>query len=91
MTKQIFAPLKDDKFAPATQLIEVATVKPSGYLQGRVITAPNQLPFIVEALNSYYAENGRPAPVIFTRAVGTEEWSTDAEVIIPETLPDDFS
>lgn len=88
----LFTPKADDKLAPAISLVEVATVKPSGYLQGRGIVLPEQKDTLVAMIRNYYEQQDRPEPVIVTRASGTAEWTVlDApQVNIPDTLPDDF-
>lgn len=88
----IFTPKSDDKFATATELVEVATVKPSGYMILRAVVHPAALPATIEAVNLYYENRDRPQPVIYTRQVGTVEWHVhgDPTVEIPDALPDDF-
>jgi len=91
MTAAIFTPKADDKFATATQLVEVATIKPSGYVHVRAVAAPEILPQLVDSIKAYYEGKGRPEPVIYTRAIGTTDWVTDApEVTIPDALPEGF-
>ena len=89
----IFTPKADDKLAAELDLIEVATVKPSGYLMHRGIMPIAALPAVTTAINEYFAGKGRPEPVIYMRAVGTIDWTAQgvSEVIIPDELPENFS
>lgn len=87
-----FIPKEDDTFATATQLVEIATVKPSGYLMVRAVAPAEALPAVTAAVEQYYAEQGRTAPIIYTRAIGTSEWTAavDDTIVIPDELPEDF-
>jgi hypothetical protein len=94
MTTTIFTPIAEDKYAAAATVgVEVATIKPSGYLYLRAIVHPDNVSYVVAGLNDYYSQQNRPAPVILTREVGTTDWLVlDAPtVVIPDALPEDFS
>lgn len=93
MSNLTFTPLADDKFAEALPaFVEVATVKPSGYLNYRGVVPVAALPEVTAALNTYFESQGRPAPVIYTRVPQTVEWNAldVPEVVIPDELPEDF-
>jgi hypothetical protein len=87
-----FAPLADEKLAAATALVEVATVKPSGYLQMRGIVPTEHVAGLSDAVREYFKLEGRAEPVIYTRAVGTVEWAAEVDdSTVPDELPDDFA
>lgn len=89
----IFEPLADDNHAAPLSLIEVATIKPSGYLYPRGIVSTDKVDEFAEAINAYFAEKGRNEPIVYVRAVGTQVWvaQTTLELNIPNVLPDDFA
>jgi hypothetical protein len=87
-----FQPKADEKLAAATALLEVATVKPSGYLIPRAIVPEEALPQVMEGIRGYFESKGRPEPVIYFRKVGEVDWRAEvAESTIPDELPADFS
>lgn len=90
---EIFEPLTDDKFAVPAPLIEVATVKPSGYLQPRAVVPESFIPDVVASINTYYTAQDRELPAVYFRYVGSIGWlKLDSITLdVPDELPADFS
>lgn len=88
----IFTPIEGDTFAAPRTLIEVATVKPSGYLNHRGIVPAEYVDTLADSIKAYYAQQGRQEPVVYVRAVGATVWTARevTELHIPDTLPDEF-
>jgi len=86
---ETFAPLADDNFAVESPvLVQVATVKPSGYLYPRAIVAVEQVADVIAGLNTYYVEQGRDIPTVYYRPFGTAAWLKIDSITsdIPDTL-----
>lgn len=89
MSDTTFTPQADDKFAEAIGYVELAHVKPSGYLNYRgIVPADGRFAEVVAFFDNYYAEQGRPAPVHYVRIPGQTEWVVwnAPTVEIPDTL-----